>query len=67
MWGPLFGTVDMSDQQDILNQVAGLIDSGTVKSTATETLGRINAANLNTAHTILENGKAKGKLVPEGF
>jgi hypothetical protein len=47
--------------------VAGLIDDGSVQSTATETLGPINAVNLIKAHTILESGKARGKLVLEGF
>ena len=63
----LFGTADMDRQSDILNDVAGLIDAGSIKSTATEGLGRINAANLKKAHAILESGKAKGKLVLEGF
>ncbi|WP_170607526.1 zinc-binding alcohol dehydrogenase family protein [Ruegeria arenilitoris] len=63
----LFGTGDMNRQSDILNQVAGLIDAGKVRSTATETLGKINAANLMGAHAILESGKARGKLVLEGF
>ncbi len=63
----LFGTGDMSRQSEILNQVAGLIDDGKIRSTATDTLGRINATNLMKAHAILESGKAKGKLVLEGF
>lgn len=63
----LFGTEDMNRQSEILNQVAGLIDDGKIRSTATETLGRINATNLMKAHAILESGKAKGKLVLEGF
>jgi len=63
----LFGTGDMSRQSEILNQVAGLIDAGKIKSTVTETFGTINAANLMKAHAILESGKVKGKLVLEGF
>ncbi len=63
----LFGTRDMNRQSEILNQVAGLLDDGKIRSTATETLGTINAANLMKAHAILESGKAKGKLVLEGF
>ncbi|AXT28620.1 zinc-binding alcohol dehydrogenase family protein [Ruegeria sp. AD91A] len=63
----LFGTGDMNRQSEILNQVAGLIDDGKIRSTATDTLGTINAANLMKAHAILESGKAKGKLVLEGF
>lgn len=63
----LFETGDMNRQSEILNQVAGLIDEGKIRSTATETLGTINASNLMKAHAVLESGKAKGKLVLEGF
>lgn len=63
----LFETGDIARQSDILNEVAGLIDSGKVKSTATETYGTVNAANLTRAHALLESGKAKGKIVLEGF
>ena len=63
----LFQTDDMTRQHDILNGVAALIDAGKVKSTATETLGAINAENLTSAHKILETNKARGKLVLEGF
>ena len=64
---PLFGTADIGRQGEILNEVAGLLDAGKIRSTATETLGTINAANLKCAHAILESGKARGKLVLEGF
>lgn len=63
----LFGTADIARQRDILNEVAALIDAGRVRSTATERLGRICAANLKRAHALLESGKARGKLVLEGF
>ncbi len=63
----LFETSDMNRQSAILNEVANLIDTQKIKSTATETLGQINAENLIKAHRILESGKAKGKLVLEGF
>ncbi len=63
----LFQTADIARQGQILNEVSGLLDAGKVKSTATETLGTINAANLKRAHAILESGKARGKLVLEGF
>lgn len=64
---PLFETADMSRQGEILNEVAGLLDSGKIKSTATETLGKITAANLRGAHLRLESGTARGKMVLEGF
>lgn len=63
----LFGTADIGRQGEILNEVAGLLDAGRIRSTATETLGTINAANLKRAHAILESGKARGKLVLENF
>ena len=64
---PLFETTDMGRQGDILNEVADLLASGKIKSTATEALGKINAANLRGAHLLLASGKARGKLVLEGF
>tara|TARA_R110002094_G_scaffold79897_1_gene85674 strand:+ start:376 stop:1389 length:1014 start_codon:yes stop_codon:yes gene_type:complete len=63
----LFQTPDMTRQHDILNEVSALLDAGKIKSTATETLGKINAANLKKAHEILESNTARGKLVLEGF
>ncbi|MEM9029758.1 MAG: zinc-binding alcohol dehydrogenase family protein [Pseudomonadota bacterium] len=63
----LFQTADMARQSAILNEAADLLDAGKIRSTATETLGTINAANLKRAHTILESNKARGKLVLEGF
>ena len=63
----LFETADITRQHDILNEVAELLDSGKIKSTATEVLGKIDAATLKRAHAILESNKAKGKLVLEGF
>lgn len=63
----MFQTADITRQGEILNQVAGLIDAGKVKSTVAETFGTINATNLMKAHTLLESGKSKGKIVLEGF
>ena len=64
---PLFRTADIARQGQILNEVSALLDAGKIKSTATETLGAICAENLKRAHRILESGKARGKLVLEGF
>lgn len=64
---PMFETADIGRQGDILNEVAALIDAGKVKSTASEGLGSINAANLIKAHALLESGRSKGKIVLEGF
>lgn len=64
---PLFETPDIGRQGDILNEVSALLDAGRIRSTATETVGTINAENLKRAHAALETGKARGKLVLEGF
>ncbi|MCE0463179.1 MULTISPECIES: zinc-binding alcohol dehydrogenase family protein [Pseudomonas] len=63
----LFETPDMIEQHHLLNRVATLIDAGTLKTTVGEHFGIINAANLRRAHALLESGKAKGKIVLEGF
>ncbi|MEM9060490.1 MAG: zinc-binding alcohol dehydrogenase family protein [Pseudomonadota bacterium] len=64
---PLFETADMARQGEILNEAASLIEAGSIRSTATETLGTISAENLRQAHRILASGKARGKMVLEGF
>ncbi|MFC6269729.1 zinc-binding alcohol dehydrogenase family protein [Frigoriflavimonas asaccharolytica] len=63
----MFQTEDMIGQHNILNEVATLIDNGTIKTTLGENFGTINAENLRKAHAFLETGKAKGKIVLEGF
>lgn len=64
---PMFETPDMIRQHELLNRVAELIDQGVLRSTLGEHFGRINAHNLRRAHALIESGKAKGKLVLEGF
>ncbi|MDO6820244.1 zinc-binding alcohol dehydrogenase family protein [Zobellia sp. 1_MG-2023] len=63
----MFKTDDMIEQHNILNEVSELIDNGTVRTTLGENFGTINAENLRKAHAFLETGKAKGKIVLEGF
>ncbi|KPX90247.1 Zinc-binding dehydrogenase family oxidoreductase [Pseudomonas amygdali pv. myricae] len=63
----MFETEDMIEQHNLLNRVADLIDAGTLKTTFGEHFGSINAENLRRAHALLESGKAKGKVVLEGF
>ncbi|MFZ3024584.1 zinc-binding alcohol dehydrogenase family protein [Pseudomonas sp.] len=63
----LFETPDMQAQHALLEQVAQLIDAGTLRTTLGEHFGSINASNLRRAHTLLESGKARGKIVLEGF
>ena len=63
----LFETADMIEQHRLLQRVAELVDAGTLQTTLGEHFGSINAANLRRAHTLLESGTAKGKIVLEGF
>jgi len=63
----LFHTPDMIEQHRILNRVAELIDAGTLRTTLAEHFGTIDAANLRKAHALIESGKARGKIVLEGF
>jgi zinc-binding alcohol dehydrogenase family protein len=63
----LFSTPDMIRQHEILNRVAALIDAGTIRSTANENFGRIDAANLKRAHALIESNRAQGKIVLAGF
>lgn len=63
----MFQTDDMAAQGRLLDEVADLIDSGSIQSTATQSLGPISVANLRKAHAMLESGKAKGKIVLEGM
>ncbi|MEE4142684.1 zinc-binding alcohol dehydrogenase family protein [Pseudomonas viridiflava] len=63
----MFETDDIIEQHNLLNRVAELVDAGTLKTTFGEHFGTINAENLRRAHELLESGKAKGKIVLEGF
>jgi len=64
---PLFQTADIEAQHRLLNEVADLVDSGRVRSTMRENLGRIDAANLMRAMRFLKTGGAIGKIVLAGF
>jgi len=63
----LYGTADIKEQGALLNEVARLVDNGRIRTTLTEALKPINAANLTRAHALIESGRAKGKIVLEGF
>ena len=63
----LFQTADMAEQGRILDEVARLVDAGTVRTTLAENFGRIDAANLRKAHARIESHTAKGKIVLAGF
>ncbi|GAA5166546.1 zinc-binding alcohol dehydrogenase family protein [Viridibacterium curvum] len=63
----IFQTEDMIAQHRILEELAKLVDAGRIRSTLGEHFGSINATNLRRAHALLESGKAKGKIVLEGW
>lgn len=63
----MFGTPDIQSQHALLAEVAHLVDTGRLRTTLGDHLGPIKAANLRKAHALLESGKARGKLVLEGF
>ncbi|ULQ47952.1 zinc-binding dehydrogenase [Flagellatimonas centrodinii] len=57
----------MIGQHERLNEVSAPVDAGVLRSTLGEHYGMINAGNLRRAHMLLESGKARGKIVLEGF
>lgn len=63
----LFSTPDMIAQHQLLTRLARLVDAGRLRSTCAEHFGTINATHLKRAHALLESGKARGKIVLEGF
>ncbi|MGC5795771.1 zinc-binding alcohol dehydrogenase family protein [Sphingomonas sp. NFX23] len=63
----LFQTADMGEQGKLLDEVARLVDAGTIRTTLAENFGKIDAANLRKAHERIESHTAKGKIVLEGF
>ena len=63
----MYETDDIEKQGELLQQVAQLVDQQKIRSTLNQNLGSINAANLETAHKLLESGKSKGKIVLENF
>lgn len=63
----MFATPDIEAQGRLLAEVARLVDAGTIRTTRTETFGSIDAATLKRAHAFIESGRARGKVVLEGF
>ncbi|MEE3624175.1 zinc-binding alcohol dehydrogenase family protein [Nitrospirillum sp. BR 11752] len=63
----MFQTPDMIAQHGLLSEVARLVDAGVLRTTMTQDLGRISAANLRKAHALVESGTTRGKLVLSGF
>ena len=63
----LFDTPDVGEQGRLLDAVAKLVDEGHIRTTATDTLSPINAANLIEAHRRIESATTRGKIVLEGW
>ncbi len=62
-----FNTADITEQGKLLNEVSRLVDEGVLRTTLTQRYSPIDAANLNQVHALIESGKARGKIVLEGF
>lgn len=63
----LFDTPDVAEQGRLLDAVAELVDTGAIRTTATDTLSPINAANLIEVHRRIESATTRGKIVLEGW
>lgn len=59
----MFATSDMIEQGNLLDEVARLVDNGTVRSTVTTVIPGLNAEGLRTAHRLVAAGTAIGKIV----
>jgi zinc-binding alcohol dehydrogenase family protein len=64
---PMFGTADVIEQHRLLNEISTLVDSGRIRTTVTDVLRPISAANLRAAHARIEGGRTVGKIVLEGW
>lgn len=64
---PVFQTPDMAEQGRLLDEVARMVDDGRIRTTLTDVIRPINAANLKAAHAVIESGRVRGKIVLEGF
>ncbi|HYC74450.1 zinc-binding alcohol dehydrogenase family protein [Brevundimonas sp.] len=61
------GTPDMIRQNEILTEVAALVDAGRIRTTLTEVLGPMSAETLREGHRRLESGSTIGKLALTSF
>lgn len=62
-----FGTASMIEQHRLLDEMAGLLERGVIRSTLKENLGPIDAEHLRKAHALVESGRAIGKAVLAGW
>jgi hypothetical protein len=51
----------------LLNEVSAMVDAGTLRTTLTNTAGKIDAATLRAVHAAVESGRSIGKTVLAGF
>lgn len=58
----LFNTDDMIKQQDILFQVANLLDAGRLKTTLTDTINGFGVAQIKEGHRRMESSQSIGKI-----
>ncbi len=63
----MFQTPDMIEQQNLLNAVSEMVDSGELVTTVNEVVSPINAANLRQVHADIEAGASIGKRVLAGW
>lgn len=64
---PMLRPADMIAQHRILDEVADLVDAGTIRTTLHTRLAPIDAARLREAHAVVESGRSIGKVVIDGF
>ncbi len=63
----IYGTADLGEQGRLLGEVSRLLDEGVLRTTLTERHAPIDAATLKRVHALIESGRARGKIVLEGF
>ncbi len=57
----------MIEQHKLLTEVSALVDQGILRTTLTQVVGKIRAADLLEAHRIVESARTIGKVALEGF
>jgi NADPH:quinone reductase len=58
-----FKTPDMNDQGRLLDALADLVDSGSIRSTATTIIHGFDPAGLREGHRLVSDGSTIGKVV----
>ena len=59
---PMFQTPDMSEQGRLLDEVARLVDAGTIQSSLTTQIAGLGPESLRRGHQIVAGGHAVGKI-----